>query len=296
MQKKHTLFILATFLLFASCGKESIHDWKGMFNGTSPHADQRFEDSQTYNNQAGFATVYALDETYRVYVCTDTHIKDSRNNWETFIRAYYADNQCPVAIHLGDQTNGKGYQHMLTDAFLHIAPTPGKWDTLFTVLGNHDIYFDQWDEYKSRWHTASYYFIVQMPSGKKDFYLIIDTAEGTMGEKQLAWVKSVLSWADTQPFRHRFVCSHTHLLMEDYSQGLTANMPLEETYCLLDLFGTHHIDICFCGHDHTRQVTEINGCMHIIVDALEDSATNAAYLVANVGETIHYDFVSVVGQ
>jgi len=179
-------------------------------------------------------------------------------------------------------------------AFAEVPKPADKKDTLFVSPGNHDIYFDQWSCFRQYFHTSSYYFLVQTPSGKLDFYLIIDSAEGCLGEKQLAWLKQILSWADKQPFRHRMVATHTHPFMEDASQELTSNYPLEETYELVDLFGSHHVEFYLCGHDHYRDVTRFGGCTYIVLDALQDKQENAGYMVMDVSSTVNYDFVSVI--
>ena len=99
MKKNIGLWILACGVIFAACERL---DMVGMFAGSSPNIDQRWEVSQAYNQQAGFATINALTDDYHVYVCTDTHIHKTRTRWEYFIKSYRADMLCPVAVHLGD--------------------------------------------------------------------------------------------------------------------------------------------------------------------------------------------------
>lgn len=288
------LFCSPLLFLLTACDPETTNlDMAGMFSGSSPRADQRFEDSQAYNTRHGIDTLSAQAECYRVYVCTDTHVDTSRRNYLAFLTDFHADEDAPLAVHLGDLINAQKHWQFFVETW-QIAPRPaGKRDTMMVTLGNHDIYFGQWTEFKQYFHTSSYWFVVQTPSGAHDFYLVFDSAEGVLGEKQLAWLRSTLRWAKGQPFRHRIVCTHTHLFMQDYSQGHTSNYPLEETYELLDLFASNGIELHLSGHDHCREVTSLQGCTYIVVDALEDPAEDPAYLVATISDRITYDFVSV---
>ena len=96
--------VLLFFSTMASCSRL---DMIGMISGTSPTIDERFEQSQQYNTEHGFATLSAPADNYHVYVCTDTHINGTRKRWEEFVDAYRADDVCPVAVHLGDIIDAK---------------------------------------------------------------------------------------------------------------------------------------------------------------------------------------------
>ena len=285
--------LLVVALGVLSCKK---YDLVGLFYGASPRADSRFEDSQQYNQSHAIDTLFATTEAYHLYVCGDSHITRSRANWETFITTYRQDFLCPLAIHLGDIISEQDHWEYACEPLTAIPHLSGKQDTLMTVTGNHDLYFDQWKDYKRYFYTSTYYFLVQTPSGALDLFIMLDSGEGTLGEKQLAWLKQLLSWAKSQPFRHRFVCTHTNLFMEDWSQSNTSNFPLEETYYLMNLWDESGVDYVLTGHDHYHSVTQWNHCHYLVLDALEDAATNASFLLMNVSTQVTYDFVSLAGK
>ena len=83
MKKSISIWTIAMLLI--ACGPDARLDMVGMFAGSSPTIDERFEQSQQYNQQVGYATIQALAEDYHVYVCTDTHIHKTRTRWEHFI-------------------------------------------------------------------------------------------------------------------------------------------------------------------------------------------------------------------
>ena len=284
---------IASFCLFlcsmASCSRL---DLVGMFNGTSPTIDERFEVSQQYNTKHGFVTLLAPRENYHVYVCTDTHIADTRNCWENFIDTYRADSLCPVAVHLGDIIDAKTDFQYVQDALSRVSGRSSRAkDTLMAVAGNHDIYFSQWEDFIAAFKTSTYYFIVETPSGARDLYVVYDSADGTVGSKQLKWLENTLQWASRQGFRHIVGCTHTHLFKRDGSQGHTSNFTLEETYALLDLLTRYGVQMVWSGHDHIREITRVKGMTCIVVDSMKDDDKNPGYMLVTMGEKITYDFL-----
>ena len=284
------LIVLASIL--TSCGPDARLDLAGMFCGTSPKIDERFAESQVYNDSIGFATLQAPSEDYRVYVCTDTHIDTTQVRWTKFIESYRADTLCPVAIHLGDIIDAQNHYDEMYIAFESVPVNAAKRDTLMVVAGNHDIYFKQWPQFIKYFKTCTYYFIVRTPSGKQDLFICYDSADGTLGTEQLKWLKDKLEWAHTQGFRHIIGCTHTHLFKRDGSQGHTSNYTMEETYALLNLFSSHGVDMIWSGHDHVREITHVSGMTCIVVDSMKDDDKRPYYMLVTMGDRISYEFIS----
>lgn len=286
-------WLLAIGFIFAACGPDARLDMAGMFAGTSPTIDERFEQSKEYNDKAGFATLQAPSEDYHVYVCTDTHVTKTQIRWTNFIDTYRADLQCPVAVHLGDIIDAQNYFDEMYTAYQTVPLNLAKQDTLMMIAGNHDIYFKQWPEFIKYFKTCYYYFIVKTPAGKQDLFVVYDSADGTVGKKQLQWLEQTLTWADTQDFRHIVACTHTHFFKRDGSQGHTSNYTIEETYALLNLFTKHGVDMVWSGHDHSREITQVKGMTCIVVDSMKDEDKEPYYMLVTMGDKIDYEFVAV---
>lgn len=290
MKKNIGLWILVCGVIFAACERL---DMVGMFAGSSPTIDQRWEESMAYNQEAGFDTLYAVAEDYHLYVCTDTHITKKRNRWEHFIASYRADKLCPVAVHLGDIIDARTDVAYVEEALAPQMEGTNKHDTLMAVCGNHDIYFQLWEKFLRVFKTSTYYFVVQTPLGKQDLFIVYDSADGTVGSKQLQWLENTLKWADTQNFRHVVACTHTHFFKRDGSQGHTSNYTIEETYALLNLFTQHNVKMVWSGHDHSREITQVKGMTCIVVDSMTEHDEHPYYMLVTMGDKIDYEFIPV---
>ena len=296
MKKNIYICLGSLFLIlgsFVACGPDARLDMVGMFAGTSPKIDERFTESQVYNKQYGFSTIQASAEDYRVYVCTDTHITKTQKRWTNFIETYRQDMLCPVAVHLGDIIDAQNYFDEMYSAYQAVPANPAKVDTLMAIAGNHDIYFKQWPQFIELFKTCTYYFIVRTPSGAQDLFICYDSADGTVGTKQLQWLTETLQWADSQDFRHIVACTHTHFFKRDHSQGHTSNYTIEETYALLNLFAKHQVEMVWSGHDHAREVTKVKGMTCIVVDSMKDGDKHPFYMLVTMGKSISYEFVPV---
>lgn len=288
--KLHILLPLATLLL-AACSMPN-YDVPGMFNGTSPEVATRFSESMAYNEQRGEMHL-AVPADYRVYVCTDSHIDTTHHNLERFVLDYKTDTLCSFAIHLGDLINAHYYENAYQ--VLQTEPAVSHHDTLFITPGNHDIYFNQWADFRSRFHTSAYWFDTydQTTGEKLDLYISFDSAEGTLGTAQLKWLRNLLKDKSKQHYRHIILFTHTHLYKQDTSQGHTSNYAMEETYEITGLMGKYGVDMYWCGHDHSRQVTNYAGTTCIIVNTCQDPEPHPYYMVVEMGSQINYRFVSL---
>lgn len=297
MKALKTFKIVAVFIAcvaMTACGPEFRFDLIGNIAGTSPRIDQRLADSEKYNDAHPFVTLQAPAENYHVYVCTDTHITTEVSRWQAFVDDYRQDTLCPVAIHLGDVVDAQHHFDEMYNAFVEVSINHCKQDTLMVVAGNHDICFSQWPAYLEIFKTSTYYFIVETPQGQQDLYIMFDSADGTVGSKQLTWLKKTLEWAAAQSFRHIVACTHTHFFMRDGSQGVATNFSIEETYSLLNLFQSSGVDMVWTGHDHSREVTQYKDMTCIIVDSMTDEDKSPYYMRVDMGSEIAYDFVPVV--
>ena len=283
-------FVILSALAFVAGSCNPNYDIIGMVAGQSPQPDVRFEHSMQYNSSHGSRDITLTTDEYCFYVGTDCHIDSAFDNTLSFLNAFKNDAAAPFALFLGDLINAKDNIPWVTETIKKACGT--KSERIYLTAGNHDVYFNQWSEWKQHWGSSTYSFVVNTPN-YKDLYICLETANGTLGTKQLRWLRQLLDQAAPQNYRHRIVFTHTHLFKKDESQGHTSNYALEETYELTALFAKYGIDWYLCGHDHSREITRHKGVTYITVDALEEHYPNAYYMIAYVGNDLQYRFVPV---
>lgn len=282
-------FFLYSFCLLLLAGCNPNLDLVGMFYGQSPRSDERFATSMAYNENIGERTISVPTDDYLVYVCTDVHTDSTTRNIGQWVNLMRNDPECRLGLILGDMINAQGNFPRFMSALEFDSSTQANDVPLFATAGNHDIYFGQWTEYVKYWHTSSYYFEVCSPN-IKDLYICLDSSDGTLGRKQLDWLRSLLKASSEKGYRHIVVFTHTHLFKRDASQGHTSNFPMEETYEMTDLFSRYGVSIYLSGHDHSREVTTFKGVKYVIVDTMQDHVSNPYYMIATMADEIELTF------
>ncbi len=284
VNKKASLFLL--LLLLCSCDKV---DFKGFIMPTGDVVNSRFEQSFGMHGSKPVACVESNEASYLFYVATDPHISDNTSTLDTFVTALRNDDEASFGVILGDCIDRRGCMPTYLDAINHNAdrhkmPTP-----IFSVIGNHDIYFDMWDEFRELIGPSVYWFEVKYKDGK-DLFITLDSASGTLGSKQLKWLRGFLE-KERGKYRHCIVLTHTNILYTDNSQISSGNMPMEETMAILELFGEHNVLLCLQGHDHHREDIMFKGVRYTIVGAIRHEFKRPEYLCIRItGNGAEYEW------
>jgi hypothetical protein len=170
----------------------------------------------------------------------------------------------------GDITSGdpKGYEILE-----HELDTKNH-SSAFYILGNHDLFFNGWDNYYSYFGSSTYAFTVKT-SDTSDLYICLDSGNATIGSIQLAWLSDLLA---KERKNHRFciIFSHVNFFREHHT--FSANPLVDEIRVLLDLFYRYSIDIVITGHDHRRSEEFFGKTHYITLDAFVDGFKEASYL------------------
>lgn len=254
------------------------YDVAGMLGFNIPGVDERFEQSMEYNGKAGQNIVGTPSENYLVYVFSDTHLDGAADNLDNFVSAIPDNSAVPCTVFLGDQADCDN-----RGAFAeHVKGISSK-SRLFVTAGNHELSFGGWQEYLSRWNTASFCFVVKTPSAQ-DLFIVTDSAGGSFGRKQRLWLGSILE--HSSEYRHVTVLTHTHFFKKDLSQGLSGNYPMEETWELASLFSCCGVELVLTGHDHNGEDYGFKNVRYVTVPALKNGAPDAGYAVCSYGEDV----------
>ena len=283
--KKHFLYI-ALAVMMTACSDDMTLDLLGMFSPNGEVVDVRYDQSMAYNATQGEMHLNMGSDDYMMYVCTDSHItRKSHKNLDYFIDTYNAETAPKIAVHLGDLIDAQK-NFPCADSVLSLAN-----DHLFITPGNHDVYFKQWPIYRSYFNTSIYWFDTNNGSKKLDLFICLDTADGTLGTKQMKWLRELLEQKSKEGYRRIIVYTHTHFWKLDDSQGHTSNFALEETYELAALLAQYNVAYVWSGHQHARQSVLFRGVNYLVLDATKDSEKGQSYMTVQMGEHAIYHYI-----
>jgi 3',5'-cyclic AMP phosphodiesterase CpdA len=272
--------IIILTLFFSAC---NYADLGGIFI-SDESVNQRFEQSMEWNSQNPFKTITVTVDEYTILTASDIHVGGT-TNLDIFIEDSKTISPAAVVM-VGDLASGQVEDF---DVFKqHIA----NFDTIpyFTVAGNHDLYFEGWNEFFPRFGSSTYYFTVQTPVDK-DLFICLDSGGGTIGTKQLEWFEDVL--INIRPnYRRCVVLTHNNFFR--FRRTTSTNPNVEEVRLLLELFTKNNVDLAITGHDHVKDEQTFGNTIHIVMDALKDETENAGYFQFNIKNgNIDYKFVNL---
>ncbi len=216
-QLKTRIVLLLTFLIaFSACEKA---DFMGMFI-SNESVNQRFEQSINWNTLHPFREIVVLSDNYSILSMSDSHVGGTAN-LDTFLNIAKTTNVSAL-IMVGDLTTGHAKDYA---EFQQHIPNQDSLPS-FLIVGNHDLYFDGWPEFYSRFGSSTYFFTISTPSAT-DLFICLDTGGGTLGTKQLDWLKDVLQTMRPN-YRRCIVFTHNNLFR--FRRTFSTNPLVEELH------------------------------------------------------------------
>lgn len=149
---------------------------------------------------------------------------------------------------------------------------------IYSVLGNHDLYNNGWENWKSQvWpHTSTFYFSISSDSSYTPFtFCFVDTGNGTLGSDQTDAFEDLLK-ADKNP---KIVFSH-YPFYSDQAPFMAIEDTTERN-ALLALFQKNSVASLFGGHVHTNFERDLGDFRQINTAAL---FKNGYYRLVTVDE------------
>lgn len=272
--------LVSFFVLSVLSGCALDIDLTGFIRSTDP-IEKRFEQSMEWNDTHPFRNLEVNTEEYQILVAADLHVGGIQN-----LNLFLAETQKPEILAFvldGDMVTGKREDYVQLQTQLsnpNLKP-------YFLLVGNHELYFDGWKTFYEFFGTSVYYFTVQTPT-EQDIYICLDMGGGTIGKKQLEWLKETLD-SERNKYRNCVVFSHVNFYRNRHT-GST-NPLVTELYVLMDLFATHNVNMVITGHDHVRNINILGNTHYVSIDALKDNTPNASFLELKAsGEKIDYLF------
>ena len=287
--KKLSILVWVGIMALSCANEEATLDIAGMFSSNGEPVNTRFEQSVAYNDSVGEIHLDMKADNYTVFVCSDSHItRKAHKNLDYFVAQFNAATTPKLAIHLGDLIDAQN-NFPCADSVLRVGGRSIN-DTLFITPGNHDVYFKQWPVYRSFFKTGTYWFDTNNGTKKLDLFICLDSADGTLGRKQMKWLKELLDRKSKERYRRIIVFTHTHLWKLDGSQGHTSNMALEDTYELTALLAKYGVEYMWSGHQHARQSVIFKNVCYLVLDATKDNERGQSYMTVDLGDEAIYHY------
>jgi len=278
--KPKYLFFLLLATVFTACYEV---DFAGFFI-RSESANLRFEESMEWNAMNPYRQIAVPADDYLIMTMGDSHVGGTDNLVRFF--AIALDQAADAVVMVGDLTTGREEDYLVFQATLPDQETI-PW---FPLVGNHDLYFGGWEHFYSMFGASVYLFTVKTPEAT-DLFISLDTGSGTLGSRQLDWLKTTLE-TRRDDYRHCLVFTHNNLFR--IPRALSTNPPVEELHVLMELFTRHRVDMFVSGHDHRHSVVQFGNTTYLVADALRDGLSNAGYLELRViGESVKFKFVQL---
>ena len=277
--KTRIVLLLIFSITFSACEKA---DFMGMFI-SKESVNQRFDQSMEWNALHPFREIVVLSDDYSILSMSDSHVGGTVN-LETFLNIAKTTNVSAL-IMVGDLTTGHAKDYA---EFQQHVPDQDSLPS-FLIVGNHDLYFDGWTEFHSRFGSSTYFFTISTPAAT-DLFICLDTGGGTLGTKQLDWLKEILQTVRPN-YRRCIVFTHNNLFR--FRHTFSTNPLVEELHVLIELFTKHHVDMVITGHDHKQYVKLFGNTTHIVMDALMDGLSYSGYFQLDVQSgNLEYKFLN----
>ncbi|QQO11285.1 metallophosphoesterase [Breznakiella homolactica] len=221
----------------------------------------------------------SLGSSYSFVVLTDVHITGT-NAWKLEqLGPILEENNDAFMVITGDITQSGERQEL--ERFIEIAgtfPVP-----CFPVIGNHDVYFGNWEVWKELIGSSIY----RIDAGDTTL-IVLDSANASFGANQLDWLEGQLAAAG----KNTFVFTHTNLFTDgsDCLQQITDIRERARFMALLE----NRCTAMFSGHVHRRILREAGGVRYV---TLEDFRSEGTYCRVRVSpEGVSYEFRTITAD
>ncbi len=276
---------LITFLLLISFAFNACEelDVRGMFISYES-VNNRFEQSMEWNASHPFREIIVSTDNYSIFSMGDSHV-GSTTNLDIFFNNARATNVSAVVM-AGDITTGHAEDY---NVFQQHIPNQDSLPS-FPIIGNHDLYFNGWSQFYSRFGSSTYIFTIKT-NVASDLFICLDTGGGTLGNKQLDWLEDKLQ--SLRPdYRRCIVFTHNNFFR--FRHTSSTNPLVEELQVLMDLFTKYQVNMVVTGHDHEHDVELFGNTTYLVMDALKDGLSNSGYLQLIIENgNIEYKFINL---
>lgn len=209
--------------------------------------DQRFALSQSMKSP--YTDTAKGSYMYSFVFCGDPHMDSDGDTVFPQLDKYIKANQVSFAVFPGDLTlSGKEsqYKNFINHANQLTVPT-------YQGLGSTDLYNNGWEDYWKFIGPSAYSFY-----GGNAKFIVIDTASGDIGAKQMEWIQTELK-ENKQPL----LIVVSYMPIYGGSQAGYEFPKSQERTQLIAMFEKYDVDYVLEGHYHGYVDITVNGVRYI---------------------------------
>jgi predicted phosphodiesterase len=271
LTKKILLVLLFCVFCLGSCNL----DFLGFF--VSSDLDERLKerDNLKFLEERGWTNL-TLEEEYSFIVLADTHIEGGNAfGLENLVNVIKGNPAIKFVVILGDITQYGAAQDI--QKFIDIADSFGI--PCYPVIGNHDVYFGNWKEWRNRIGSSSYQI-----KGNGTTLFMLDSANSFFGKDQLDWLEREIKKLNAN--ERVFVFTHSPLFVEG-PVSMQQITDIRERARIVSIL-RDRCDIMFMGHSHKRVINKTGNVQYI---SIEDFVGKKVYCLVSVSPSgIVYSF------
>jgi len=269
------LFLLSCLLCFLNACNV---DLLGLFY--SSDLDERLAERDNFRFITNAQRNLTLTIPYSFIVLTDTHIEDGDAfGLEGLAGVISSNNANPsnieikFVVNLGDITQYGSRRDV--QRFIDISntfPVP-----CYPVIGNHDVYFNNWPVWKELIGSTLYKI-----NGGGTTLFFLDSANSFLGKEQLDWLQREIRNTSGRIF----VFTHANLF-EKNPLNIQQLSDINERARIMSIL-KNKCDIMFMGHTHERLIDNAGNVQYVNVDGFKDTKVYCLVSVTSAG--VSYDF------
>jgi len=256
-------------------------DLLGLF--ASHELNERLESKDNFiylkeNERNMNAITFPTNGEFSFIVMTDTHVENGDTTDVEKIRNEITKHGALFVVILGDiSQNGAENDLIAITDFMRSLPVP-----CYPVLGNHDVYFNNWSEGWGKYIGSTRY---KVSDGENVTLFILDSANAFFGKSQVDWLERELKTAKGMVF----VLTHSDLFVLPKIKIQQLYDPVERARVMTLLRDNN--DKCkmmLMGHSHERVEKEFGDVKYV---SIEDYKSTQVYCLVKVSKTgVSYEF------
>jgi len=248
-------------------------DLAGLF--ASNDLDERLEEKDNFRYLTDDERNTVFPDEFSFIVLTDTHVEDGNINDLEKIKNAITDNDAKFVTILGDITqNGAEKDFKKVFEFTRSLSVP-----CYPVIGNHDVYFGNWPQWKKHIGSTRY----RVDGGSVTLF-ILDSANAFIGKAQVDWLEKELKTANGTVF----VMTHSDFFVQDKIKIQQLYDPAERARIMSLLHNYDKSKMLLMGHSHERVEKEFGDIKCI---SIEDYKSTRIYCLVKVTKTgVSYEF------